>query len=101
MLAVNLAFPDLEFKNWHLCDRILPHALVCAGSIDEWNFEFEEAARLLNQAGFYQYERAKYQEAEPRYERALAIYEKSLGDKHPNTITISQNLAELIREKRG
>ncbi len=95
--AVNLAFPDVEFKNWHLCDRILPHALVCAGFIDEWNFEFKEAARLLNQAGFYQHARAKYQEAEQLFKRALAIYEKSLGSDHPYVATSLNNLAGLYR----
>ncbi len=95
--AVNLAFPNPEFKNWHLCDRILPHALVCAGFIDEWNFEFEEAARLLIRAGSYLHDRAKYQEAEQLYERALAILEKSLGKDHPDVAQSLNNLAELYR----
>jgi hypothetical protein len=98
--AVNRAFPDVEFSNWHLCGTLIPHAMACAGSIKYRGFEFEEAARLLNQAGFYQYERALYAEAEPLYTRALEILEKSLGEKHPGTVTVSENLAALLQKMR-
>jgi CHAT domain-containing protein len=36
-----------------------------------------------------------YSKAEPLYQRALAIYEKTLGPEHPNTATSLNNLAEL------
>jgi adhesin HecA-like repeat protein len=93
--AVNRAFPDVEFSNWHLCGTLIPHAIACAGSIKYRGFEFEEAARLLNQAGFYQYEHALYAEAEPLYTRALEIREKSLGKDHPNVAASLNNLAGL------
>ena len=99
--AVNSAFPNVEFSNWHLCGRLIPHAMACAGSIRYWGFEFVEAARLLNNAGYCQYERPLYAEAEPLYKRALEIFEKSLGEKHPTTVTVSENLAALLREMRG
>ena len=56
---------------------------------------FPEAARLLNQAGYYLRKRARYQEAEPLCRRALAICESALGANHPYTATSLNNLAEL------
>ena len=63
--AVNRAFPLVEFSNWAGCERLLPQAHACAELINQWGFEFPEAARLLNQAGFYLYERGRYTDAEP------------------------------------
>jgi len=96
--AVNLTFPDPKFENWHLIARIMPHALICAGFIDEWDFEFEDAALLLNQAGVYQYHWAEYEEAEKLYTRALAIYEKSLDSEHPDVALSLNNLAQLLQD---
>ncbi len=59
---------------------------------------FPEAARLLNQAGYYLDEHAQYTEAEPLYQRALAICEKTLGPDHPNTTTIRENYSYLLQE---
>ena len=38
---------------------------------------------------------ARYQEAEPLYERAIAIDEKALGPEHPTVATMLNNLALL------
>ncbi len=37
----------------------------------------------------------RYAEAEPLFQRALAICEARLGPDHPNTKTVRANLAEL------
>ena len=39
----------------------------------------------------------KYAEAEPLYQRALAIFEAALGPTHPKVITCRQNYAQLLR----
>ena len=72
MLAVNAAFPEVEHQTWPQCDRLLPHALLCAELIAQEQMIFPEATRLLNQTGTYLYERARYVEAEPLFQRALA-----------------------------
>jgi tetratricopeptide (TPR) repeat protein len=94
--AVNLAFPDVtNIKLWEQCERYLPHALVCVTFIEEYSFAFAEAARLLNQTAYYLDSRAQYPQAEPLYQRALAIDEKASGPEHPDTATSLNNLAEL------
>jgi len=95
--AVNAAFPDSEFANWQHCQRLLPQAQACARLIEQWSLAFAEAARLLNQAGYYLQARAQYDEALPLYQRALAICEKTLGLEHPTTATSLNNLALLYR----
>ena len=39
----------------------------------------------------------KYDEAEALYRRALSIFEKALGPKHPKVRTYRQNYAGLLR----
>ncbi len=40
----------------------------------------------------------RYAEAEPLYERALAIWEGALGPEHPNVATGLKNYAALLRK---
>jgi tetratricopeptide (TPR) repeat protein len=97
--AVNRAFPHVEFSNWPLCDRLLAQADACVDLINQWGFEFVEAARLLNQAGYYLNERGRYADAEHLYQRALAIREKVLGPEHPDVATSLNNLAMLYKNQ--
>jgi tetratricopeptide (TPR) repeat protein len=98
--AVNRTFPGVEFSTWSLCDRLLPQAHACAELINQWGFEFPEAAQLLNDAAFYLFERGRCTDAEPLYVRALAIREKALGPEHPAVATSLNNLA-LLHNAQG
>jgi tetratricopeptide (TPR) repeat protein len=96
--AVNAAFPDpSDFNQWGGCERLAAHAQASTEWIGKYGFEFDEAGRLLNQAGYYLYERGRYGEAKPLYERSLAIREKALGAEHPAMATSLGNLAGLYR----
>jgi hypothetical protein len=57
--AVNASFPEVDFKDWKQCGRLLPHALVCAMWTDELTttLEFSE---LLHKAGVYLREQGLY-----------------------------------------
>jgi tetratricopeptide (TPR) repeat protein len=93
--AVNAAFPGTEFQNWPACDRFLAHALASASWILRAGLGFLEAGQLSNQAAFYLFQRAQYSEAEPLLKGSLAIREKALGPKHPDTALSLNNLAQL------
>ncbi len=97
--AINSAFPAVEFSNWHLCERLIPHAQAGFELIKKYEFEFEEAASLLNQTGFYLNEHARYAETEPMYRRALEMSEKLLGKNHNDVATSLNNLAGLYMTK--
>ena len=55
------------------------------------------AMSLNNLAALY-YDETKYAEAEPLYRRALAIWEKALGQDHPNVATSLENYADLLHK---
>ena len=97
--AVNSAFPNVWFSKWHLCERLLSQALACAELIEKWSLEFKEAARLLDEAGKYLYERARFDEAERLIKQSLAIREKTLGQDNSNVADSFHNLAVLYYEQ--
>jgi tetratricopeptide (TPR) repeat protein len=97
--AVNAAFPGVDFSTWPQCERYLPHALACATLVENFSLAFREAARLLNATAYYLHDHAQYSEAEPLYQRALAISEQTLGTNHPDTATCLHNLAGLYDDQ--
>jgi tetratricopeptide (TPR) repeat protein len=98
--AVNRAFPYVEFSTWALCERLLAQAQACAKLIDQWRFEFPEAARLLYEAGRYLFRRGHYTDTERFYKQSLAIREKTLGAEHLDVAWSLQYLAGLYRRQR-
>ena len=93
--ATEKAFPAVEFANWALCQRLLPHAQVCATLIEELQFRFVNAAKLLNQTGVYLFERGRYSEVEQLLQQSLAIWENTLGSEHQGVAMSLNNLARL------
>ncbi|RKZ81041.1 MAG: hypothetical protein DRR19_22790 [Candidatus Parabeggiatoa sp. nov. 1] len=83
------------FSNGLHLERLLPCVQTGADLIKEWQLEFEDAARLLNQLGYYFSYKAEYAQAKPLYERALTIRERVLDKKHHLVATNLNNLAEL------
>jgi len=94
--AMNAAFPDVQFQFWPTCERLLPHAQVCAGLIDELNISISPAARLLNQTGLYLKGRARFKEAEPLYRLAVDVGERVLGPDDTDVAAYFSNLAGLL-----
>jgi tetratricopeptide (TPR) repeat protein len=78
-------FPESENIVWQDCQRYLPHALVAADLIKQWNLSFPEAARLLYRTSTYLYEIASYADAQRLCEQALTINERVHGDEHYET----------------
>jgi tetratricopeptide (TPR) repeat protein len=95
--AVNAAFPSPEFENWDNCERLVPGAQICAALVDEYRVSSPEAARLLNQAGYYLQERARYAEAEALYQKTLSISEHIYEPDHPELAIRLNNLAQLLQ----
>ncbi|AKB27678.1 hypothetical protein MSSIT_0959 [Methanosarcina siciliae T4/M] len=108
--AVNRTFPDVEYINWELCDKLLPHAQICAEYIKLWGLETEESARLLNKAGLYLHKRARFKESESLFKSSveisfkdseslfkssLEIREKVLKPEHFDISESLNNLGEL------
>ena len=93
--AINRAFPNVELKTWSQCQRCLPHALIAAEYIKEYELAFSEAARLLNQAANYLSTHAQYAQAESLLRQALAIREQIFEPTYPNTASTLSDLGIL------
>jgi tetratricopeptide (TPR) repeat protein len=93
--GLNGTFPFVEHEDWPLCEKLLPHAQEALRLIEEYGFEFIEAARLLNQAGFFCEHLAQYGEAESMYVRSLSICEKAFGPDNPDVARRLNNLGTL------
>ena len=99
MLAVNVAFPQVEPETWPQCQRLLPHAMLAAEYIERDAIISEEAGRLLFETASYLQYRARYAEAEPLFQRALDIREQRLGSGHLDVAASLIGLADLHREQ--
>ena len=87
-----------DVRNWPVLDPLVPHARAVAAHADAAGIT-EPTAWLMNQAGVLLFSKALYAEAEPLYERALAIREKALGPEHPDVAMSLNNLAALYRNQ--
>ena len=97
--ATDQVFPFDEPAPWPRSQRYLPQALICEELIQEWNLTLDEAAALLNNAGYYLRNRGQYREAEPLVQYALTIGETRYGRDHPNTCYLLNNLAALYSDQ--
>ena len=98
--AVEQALPYGGSASWQRLQSYFPHMQICTALIEQWNMDFPEAARLLEQTGDYLQGHVQYEQAEPLLQRALTIREKLLGPDHPDMATSLNNLA-LFYEKQG
>ncbi len=96
--AVSQAFPAVEYANWPMCGRLLPHSMAIASWIERDGMVFPEAGSILLKTSGYLHKRGQYGEAEPLYRRAAEIYRKALGEGHPGYATSLNNLALLYNE---
>jgi tetratricopeptide (TPR) repeat protein len=97
--AVKATFPNPQFENWTFCERLSPHALICANWIEKEHITSSEATELLSGTAGYLNHRARYGEAERLYRYALSIREKQLGARHPETAQLLNDLAGLCRHQ--
>jgi tetratricopeptide (TPR) repeat protein/transcriptional regulator with XRE-family HTH domain len=100
--AVNTIFPrdpKNEIATWPQCLRYLEQAQACDRLIQDLQITLIEGAELLSRTGIYLYEHGSYAIAEPLYQRALHIWEQSLGPEHPQVASPLYNLANLYRKQ--
>jgi tetratricopeptide (TPR) repeat protein len=95
--AVHAALPPVEHANWPEWERLLAHAQACVEWLDPQEIHLQEAAKVLQQAGLYLTERARYSEAEPLLERAYQMSEQEQGAELLDTARAASTLAYLYR----
>jgi tetratricopeptide (TPR) repeat protein len=99
--CVNDAFPAYEntiTEVWDIYARLFAHARAVTDETERLSIASEATARLLNQVGLYQQQRAEFAEAKALFERALKIYEDALGSNHEHVATTINNLGGVLRD---
>jgi tetratricopeptide (TPR) repeat protein len=96
---INQAFPSIEFKDWSLCERLLPHVIVLSSFENVDSSELPELGRLFNQAGGYLEARGLYALAETFLMRSIEITKRQLGEEHPYLAASLNNLAGLYKSQ--
>ncbi len=99
ILAVNAAFPAVEYDVWPQCERLLSQALTAAQIIEQYQIVSEDAGNLLYGMASYLHDRARYAEAELFYHRALDIREQRSGQEHIDVAASLDGLANLYRDQ--
>jgi tetratricopeptide (TPR) repeat protein len=95
-------YPEKVFtdpQSWPRARRLdaLALALVGGDAAPRTGTEAQAAGLLDRLASYRHGALAAYTQAQPLYERALAIYERVLGPDHPDTAASLSNLALLLR----
>ena len=98
MAALNAVFPDVTHEAWGQCERLLPHVLTVATAIPD-DAGDQELAQALQKAADYLCSRARYEQAEPLYQRALRIGKRIWGLEHPQVANPCCGLAYLFYEQ--
>ena len=94
LLNARLPSPDWDEKGWQLWEQLAPHCRALLDHLSGHVLE-PEAVRIMNQYGLWLQNRGQYTNAEPIFQRALAISTKALSKEHPDTLTSMNNLASL------
>jgi tetratricopeptide (TPR) repeat protein len=92
------ASPGTDFENWTAFARLLPHIHAVAAHVG--NDVSAPLASLLGQAGHYLTQQGAYAEAEPFYQRAIEITQKTFGADSPTAADLLVSLACLYRHTR-
>lgn len=102
LLASVFPWDIYNYKNWQLCERLLPHVLSC---ITWQEFDPPLTIEMLHRAASYLRARKHPIDIEPMLTRARAISERHYGTNHVATATALKNLADCYidqgREEEG
>ena len=97
--AVETILPVVNFHTTARFERLIAHALSCAGLIEQCHLTSRAATQLLYRTGAYLADHARYAEAEALYVQCWHIRERVLGPEHPEVGYPLYVLAELYREQ--
>jgi tetratricopeptide (TPR) repeat protein len=97
---VNAALPDepppQDMRSWPMWDSLRPHVALVVTQADQEGIP-APTARLINALGVFLKTKCMFAEAEPLYQRALAITEAAYGLTHPMVASVLNNLAGLLQ----
>jgi tetratricopeptide (TPR) repeat protein len=99
ILAAHAGFLHIGPDTWPQCERLLPHALLAAQYIEQYQISDEKAGHFLYQTASYLLVRARYAQAEPLFQQARRVWEQCLGPECLPVATSLNGLAHLYQEQ--
>ena len=96
LLNARLPSPVWDEKGWQLWEQLAPHCRTLLDHLSGHVLE-PKAVRMMNQYGVWLQNQGQYTNAEPIFQRALAIRTKVLGKEHPDTLSSMNNLAGTLK----
>jgi tetratricopeptide (TPR) repeat protein len=95
------AFPadPTDYRNWPTCAKLITHAVEVSNHAGNLEIEPKKLSRLLNDAGLYERERARFQSAEEHLKRSLEIAEKAYGPETPEVAIHCNNLGQILQDQ--
>jgi tetratricopeptide (TPR) repeat protein len=95
---VESAFPNpADHTNWPQCAKLLPHVVSTTGFAENRQVGFYATARLLNDAGYYQWRLARLPDALALFERSLHLAEKLHGPDSALVAIRANNIGQVLR----
>jgi tetratricopeptide (TPR) repeat protein len=89
-------FQSGDLATWSRCADLLPMAEAAAKHAEELKVQLVDAANLLDTAGRYLHRTAQFEQAKQVLDRALKIYERTLGAAHPKVSGVANNLGRVL-----
>ena len=86
--SVTRVFPTTGFENWQRCERLLPHARVCADLIDAWGLRSQESTALLSRLSAYLRQRGYADEAYRLAERTSKMGKEVISGALPISLIL-------------
>jgi tetratricopeptide (TPR) repeat protein len=93
--VLNNAFPEVYFRFWPTCNRLLAHALSVLNQNGGDIPKVGEITSLVNKVGHYLFERNQLDEAEKWLRKGLEIEKEAGREKHHNCATILDKIAAI------
>ena len=86
-----------DVRTWPIAASLTPHAIAAANAGAARDIP-KPTGKLLNEAATFLNAKADHRKAESLFRNTLAIFEKTLGKKHPNVASCLNNLASLLQD---
>ena len=96
-IAVIATRDKLDPLGFRVTNRFWLAGIFCGLLLSTQACTYSISWQRSNEAGVAASQQGKYAEAEPLYQRSLAILEKALGPEHPLVATSLENYAALLR----
>jgi tetratricopeptide (TPR) repeat protein len=89
-------FDSNNVSTWLNCGILIPHVLAVVQHAQALDVELSASADLLDTAGRYLHKTAQYTQAREVLTRAMTIYERLCGEKHPKISSVANDLGRVL-----